>query len=133
MAVGAQEDALPGLSAKGLEALAAHCVDREGLRRRVDVVEVEVQRAPAVAAEGAAAAGLPEQDRPHLAMAARDRLAHTALAPPAAAALVEVKRNHAMTRAAPQLGRALAGWTTNVSDTAIGLLHEHMFACVPDV
>jgi len=74
-----------------------------------------------------AAAGLSEQDRPHLAMAARDRLAHTALAPPPAAALVEVKRDHAVTRAAPQLGRALAGWTANVPDTAIGLWHEHMF------
>ncbi|MFL5904820.1 MAG: hypothetical protein ACJ76Q_13585, partial [Solirubrobacteraceae bacterium] len=96
-------------------------------------MEVEVQRAPAVAAEGAAAAGLPEQDRPHLAMAARDRLAHTALAPPATAALVEVKRDHAMMRAAPQLGGALAGWTANVPDTPISLLHEHMFAYVPDV
>jgi hypothetical protein len=83
VAVRADEHALRGLGAVGRKRLAARAGHAEGLRRGIDVVEVQVDDTAVVAADGAAAARLLDQDSPHLLMATGHGFADAPLAAPA--------------------------------------------------
>jgi hypothetical protein len=74
------------------------------------VVEVEVDHAAVVSADGAAATRLGDQDALDLLETPRDSLSDAALAAPTDSSLacpIAMKNDQAMTSAAPQLGGAV--------------------------
>ena len=80
MAVGAKQDALPGLFAISGEGLASGSRDRKHLRRRIDVMKNEVHDAAVIATDRATAACLANQNALHLLETARHGLAYAPLA-----------------------------------------------------
>ena len=85
--VGAHEDAFSRLGAVGLERLPAGNGDPKRLLRRVHVMEVEIEDTAVVTADGAAPAGLGDEDSLDLLMTSGDRFADAALATPALSSL----------------------------------------------
>src|ERR687896_1816184 len=80
--VRAHEHTLSRLRAIGIERLAARHGDSKGLLRRVDMMEVQVEDAPFIAADRAAASRFGDEDPLDLLMTSRDRLADAAFATP---------------------------------------------------
>jgi hypothetical protein len=143
MAVRAHEDALLGLLPKLGQALAGRHAQRERLSSRIHMVEVEVDHAPVIAADGAAAARLGHKNPLDLLEAARNGLADAALAPPTGSSLpgaIAMKDHQAMTAALPQLGRAtrlrrsslLTYQRPRRPRVHIDRWHERMFVDAPD-
>ena len=83
MAVCANQDALASLRLVGRQCFPSAHAHPEGLRLRIDVMKVQVHDAPGVAADGAAASRLLDQEALHLLVPARDGLTDAALALPA--------------------------------------------------
>src|SRR4051812_38663323 len=135
MAIGAPEHALLCLLAVGLERAPVAHVHRECLRRRIDVMKVEVGRAPVVATRRTASAGLIQQRCPHEAVARRDPLADaTAALPPVALAVADpVERCEAVAGAFAPFGRGgQRPGPASLDAASIRLSHERMFVRAPD-
>jgi hypothetical protein len=110
MAVRAYENALLRLLTQLGQGLPGGDAQCERLGGRIHMMEVEVDHAPVVSADGAAAARLRHEDALDLLQSASDGLAHAALASPPALPLpsaVAMKDDEAMTPAMPQLGGAI--------------------------
>src|SRR5207244_4041596 len=133
VAVGAHEDALPGLLAIASDGFAAGDREVEGLLRRIHVVEVQIDDAAVVTADTTRAAVLGHERALDLLMAPRDRFADAALAPNAPVA-VTMKDRLAVTRAlADEPCAVVGGRAAGVRDVWAVLRHEQMFAPEPDV
>jgi hypothetical protein len=141
MAVRAYEDALLGLLTELGEPLSRRHAQRERLGRRIHVMEVQVDHAPVVSADSAAAARLPDKDPLDLLKAARDSLSHAAFASPTDTSLpraVTMKDNQAMAatlaqgRGALRLGRS--PFLRDQRHRCYGFCawHERMFVITPD-
>jgi hypothetical protein len=114
MAVSAHEDALLRFLPEGCDGL-SHCHShRERLLGRIDVVEVEVDDASVVSANGTAAAGLFDEHPLDSLKPTCNRLANAPLAAPAIAAFwagaVFRELSDAMARAVTVLDGALPPW-----------------------
>ena len=143
MTVCAHQHALPRLVTVGRQRLPAGHGDPERFRRRVDMVEVQVDDAALVAAHGTAAAGFLDEDSLDLLVTARNRFPDAALAPPlvaASAGAVSMKLDQPVVAAGPKLGCArFRRRTTGLGDQRRGwrwssrARHERMFANEPDV
>ena len=83
MTVGANEDALGGLRAKGRQGLPVGHVDGEALGRWIDVMEVKADYGAVIAADSAAATRFGDEDALDLLMTPGDGFRDTAFACPA--------------------------------------------------
>lgn len=84
MAIGADEGALLHFLSVSSDRFAARDAEREGLRRWVDVMKVEIDDATVIAAHGAAASSFLDQHALDLLESASHGLPDAPLAPPAA-------------------------------------------------
>ena len=126
----------------GGERLAAGYRHLEGLLGWINMVEVKVDRAAVVATREAASAGLCQQDRPDLAVAARHGLSHATLAsgPTVLAGTVVAVFDETVTGAVAQhrltVGERrppfLGDESTRGGQSSVSWWHKRMFARPPD-